>query len=223
MLNEYSMTNRWIHARCIGTDEDTYIKLQKSDDKWYCSNCIALCGLCSGSILYIIMTEPSNTTNVKHGYIPHAQQYLMTIIKSYKPPTVHGFALLATQQTYQTSFSSSSSGIETSKPYQILMENRIPENDKLQHTCRNINKMFSININGIRGKKLELQAYLSTENPDIVALQETKIDSNIKSNELIPECLEYDIYRNDRTANGGGAMLLVKTYLKRIRIEHGEN
>ena len=80
-----------------------------------------------------------------------------------------------------TSFSSSSSGIETSKPYQILMENRIPENDrsaqdKLQHTCRNINKMFSININGIRGRKLKLQAYLSTENPDIVALQETKID-----------------------------------------------
>jgi exonuclease III len=38
--------------------------------------------------------------------------------------------------------------------------------------------MFSININGIRGKKLELQAYLSTENSDIVALQETKIDSS---------------------------------------------
>ena len=100
------MTNRWIHARCTGIDEDTYIKLQKSDDKWYCSNCIALCGLCSGSVLYIIMTEPSNATNAKHGYIhvPHAQQYLMMIIKSYKPPTVHGFALLATQQTYQHHF-----------------------------------------------------------------------------------------------------------------------
>jgi len=53
---------------------------------------------------YIIMTEPSNATNAKHGYIPHAQQYLMTIIKSYKPPTVHGFALLATQLTYQHHF-----------------------------------------------------------------------------------------------------------------------
>ena len=65
------------------------------------------------------------------------------------------------------------------------MENRIPENDrsaqdKLQHTCRNTNKitMFSININGSRGKKPELQAYLSTENSDIVAPQETKIDSS---------------------------------------------
>jgi len=110
------------------------------------------------------------------------------------------------------------------------MENRIPENDrsaqdKLQHTCRNINKitMVSININGIRGKRLELQAYLSTENPEIVALQETKIDSNIKSNELIPECLEYNIYRNDRTANGGGTMLLVKTYLKSAPLRKVEN
>jgi hypothetical protein len=127
------------------------------------------------------MIEPSNATNAKHGYIPHAQQYLMTIIKSYKPPTVDGFALHATQQTYQHHFQAVHLAFETSNPYQIIMENRIPENtrsaqDKLQHTCRNINKitMFSININGIRGEKLELRAYLSTENPDIVALQETK-------------------------------------------------
>jgi exonuclease III len=61
------------------------------------------------------------------------------------------------------------------------------------------------------------------ENPDIVALQETKIDSNIKSNELVPEYLEYDIYRNDRTANGGGIMLLVKTYLKSAPLRKVEN
>ena len=42
--------DRWIHARCTGIDKNTYIKLQKSDDKWHCSNCIAPCGLCSGSV-----------------------------------------------------------------------------------------------------------------------------------------------------------------------------
>jgi hypothetical protein len=51
----------------------------------------------------------------------------------------------------------------------------------------------------------------------------TKIDSNIKSNELVPECLEYDIYRNDRTANGRGTMLLVKTYLKSAPLRKVEN
>jgi hypothetical protein len=66
------------------------------------------------------MTEPSNATNAKHGYIPHAQQYLMTIIKSYKPPTVDGFALLATQQTYQHHFQAVHLAFETSNPYQII-------------------------------------------------------------------------------------------------------
>ncbi|KAL3875470.1 hypothetical protein ACJMK2_033416 [Sinanodonta woodiana] len=74
--------------------------------------------------------------------------------------------------------------------------------------------MVSININRIRGKRLELQAYLSTENPDIVAIQETKIDDTITSNELVPDTLEYDIYCNDRTCHGGGTMLFVKQHLE---------
>jgi hypothetical protein len=47
--------------------------------------------------------------------------------------------------------------------------------------------------------------------------------TNIKSNELVPEYLEYGIYRNDRTANGGGIMLLVKTYLKSAPLRKVEN
>ena len=37
----------------------------------------------------------------------------------------------------------------------------------------------SININSIRGKKLELLAFLDFHQPQIVAFQETKIDSSI--------------------------------------------
>jgi hypothetical protein len=35
-------------------------------------------------------------------------------------------------------------------------------------------KLMSININGIRGKKLELSSFLEIEDPDIIAIQETK-------------------------------------------------
>ena len=72
---------------------------------------------------------------------------------------------------------------------------------------------MSMNINSVRGKKLELQTFLSTENPDVVALQETKLDYSIISNEIIPDSLEYDIYRKDRNVNGGGTMLLIKSNL----------
>ena len=46
-------------------------------------------------------------------------------------------------------------------------------------------KFVSININSIRGKKLELLAFLDFHQPQIVAIQETKIDNSISTSELI--------------------------------------
>jgi len=150
--------DQWIHARCTGIDKDTYIKLQKSYDKWYCSNCIAPCGLCSGSIYnYDRAIECDKCKTWIHTSCATVSDDDYKVIQ-----TTNCTWICPTCDTanLSTSFSSSSPGIETSNPYQILTENRIPENDrsaqdKLQHTCRNINKitMVSININGIRVKK----------------------------------------------------------------------
>ena len=71
----------------------------------------------------------------------------------------------------------------------------------------------SININGIRGKKLELQMYLEINKPDIVAFQETKIDASITNSELFHDNLDYDVFRSDRSLKGGGVMLLIKRAL----------
>ena len=74
-------------------------------------------------------------------------------------------------------------------------------------------KLMSININGIRSKNLELSSFLEMEDPDIIAIEEIKIDRNILTSELFPDNFKYDVYRNDRTLNGGGVILLVnKTY-----------
>ena len=56
-----------------------------------------------------------------------------------------------------------------------------------------------------------------------MAIQETKIDNSIKTNELIPENLQYDVYRNDRTSRGGGTMLLVKQDLDSSPMKSLEN
>ena len=67
---------------------------------------------------------------------------------------------------------------------------------------------MSININSIRGKKHELLAFLDFHQPQIV-VQETKIDSSISTSELFPESCPYNVYRKDRTLDGGGVMLLI--------------
>ena len=53
-------------------------------------------------------------------------------------------------------------------------------------------KFVSININSIRGKKLEVLAFLDFHQPQIVAIQETKIDSSISTSELFPESCPYN-------------------------------
>lgn len=40
----------WIHNRCSSTDDGTYIRLQNSDQKWYCSDCAAPCGICTENV-----------------------------------------------------------------------------------------------------------------------------------------------------------------------------
>ena len=66
-----------------------------------------------------------------------------------------------------------------------------------------------MNSNSIRGKKLELLAFLDFHQPHVVAIQETKIDSSIATSELFPETCPYSVYRKDRNIHGGGVMLLV--------------
>ena len=55
-------------------------------------------------------------------------------------------------------------------------------------------KFVSLNINGIRGKKLELVAFLDCHKPDTVAIQETKIDDSISTSELFPDSCPYNAY-----------------------------
>ena len=61
----------------------------------------------------------------------------------------------------------------------------------------------------IRGKKLELLAFIDFHQSQIWVIQETKIDNSILTSELFPESFPYSVYRKDRTLNGGGVMLLV--------------
>ena len=84
-------------------------------------------------------------------------------------------------------------------------------------------KFVSININSIRGKKLELLAFLDFHQPQIVAIQETKIDSSIPTSELFPESCPYSVYRKDRTLEGGGVMLLIHKDISHMPITELEN
>ena len=66
-------------------------------------------------------------------------------------------------------------------------------------------KFLSWNSNSIKNKFMELANYIYLNKIDVIGLNETKLDKNIKLQ--IPG---YSIYRNDRNCNGGGVAILVK-------------
>ena len=84
-------------------------------------------------------------------------------------------------------------------------------------------KFISMNINSIRGKKMELLAFLDFNQPHVVATQETKIKSSIATSELFPETCPYSVYRKDRNIHGGGVMLLVHKDISNMPITELEN
>ena len=84
-------------------------------------------------------------------------------------------------------------------------------------------KFISMNINSIRGTKLELLAFPDFHQTYVVAIQETKIDSSIATSELFPETCPYSVYRKDINIHGGRVMLLVHKDISHMPITELEN
>lgn len=70
-------------------------------------------------------------------------------------------------------------------------------------------KIASININGIRNKKLELISFAEEQNLDVILIQETLLQSKHKF--TFPN---FATFRDDRDARGGGTMILVKRHIQ---------
>ena len=56
-----------------------------------------------------------------------------------------------------------------------------------------------------------------------MAIQETKIDSSISTLELFRESCPYNVYRKDRTLDGGSVMLLIHKDISHMPITELEN
>ena len=64
---------------------------------------------------------------------------------------------------------------------------------------------------------------LDFHQPQIVAIQVTKIDSSISTSKLFLESCPYNLYRNDRTLDGGSVMLPIQKNISHIPITELEH
>ena len=103
-----------------------------------------------------------------------------------------------------------------------LLSNSSKETNSSNKTLGGL-KLISININSIRGKKLDILTCLEVNQPHGVSNQETKIDSSIATSELFPETCQYNVFRKDRNLHGGGVMLLIHKDIPHMPLSELEN
>ena len=177
------------HASCANLGKEELQELESGSESWYCSNCKAECSLCSSLVLNCHKVVQCDKCDI----------------------WVHNECSFLSDSQYETMQNTNCTWI---CPKSENRFNPLGNSDKTKSSTSKSKfigglKFFSININRIRGKKLELLAFHVLHEPQIVAIQETKIDISISSSELFQETFPYSVYRKDRTLDGGGVMLLI--------------
>ena len=198
------------HASCVNLGPVELQKIESDNDSWYCSNCKAECSLCSGAVLNshkavqcdkCEMWVHNNCSFMSDSEYETMQNSNCTWIC----PKCDFF-------NFSDSFFNEQFNLESENRFDLLAkghETKPTETLTSKNSFISGLKFSSININSIRGKKLELLAFIDFHQSQILAIQETKIENSILTSELFPESFPYSVYRKDRTLNYGGVMLLV--------------
>ena len=212
------------HAKCSNLGDDDSLKIETGNSDWYCTNCKTDCGLCSGAVLSVHKAVQCDGCEMwihnECSFITEAEYE--NVLKSgctWICPKCEFF-------NFSDSFFVDQLNLMNRNRFDPLTKGK---NDGILSKRTNQTnslgglKFISLNINSIRGKKLDLLAFLDVHNPHIVAIQETKIDSSIATSELFPETCPYKIFRKDRNLHGGGVMLLIHKDILHMPLSELEN
>ena len=223
-LLECEECEKRFHASCSNLSDNELVRIESGDGAWYCTNCKADCGLCSGAVLKGHKAVRCDSCDMwihnECSFIAETQYEIVNNTNcTWICPKCEFF-------NFSDSFFGEQVNLETENRFVPLTKEK-----KDRSSPCGINKssfisglkFISMNINSIRGKKLELLAFLDFHQPHVVAIQETKIDSSIATSELFPETCPYSVYRKDRNIHGGGVMLLVHKDISHMPITELEN
>ena len=212
------------HAKCSNLGADDLLKIETGNSDWYCTNCKADCGLCSGAVLSVHKTVQCDGCEM---WIHNECSF--TTEAEYENVLKSGCTWICPKCeffNFSDSFFVDQLNLMNRNRFDPLTKGKndgISSNRTNQTNSLGGLKFISLNINSIRGKKLDLLAFLDVHNPHIVAVQETKIDSSIATSELFPETCPYNIFRKDRNLHGGGVMLLIHKDIPHIPLSELEN
>lgn len=122
----------------------------------------------------------------------------------YQP--IHPDASVGSKNTLLSPLRNAGSPVMTSSPKHTMKINNEFHKNRLNGN-NNIH-ILNINLQTLRKKWNLLEALIESSRPDIVLGTDTRPDSSIKSSEIIPSYLNYDIERRDMSSDPRGGVLI---------------
>ena len=216
------------HAKCSDLSVDELIMIENGSNDWYCTNCKADCGLCSRAVLNghkAVQCDGCELWIHNECSFISEEDYenVLTTRCTWICPKCDFFNFSDSFFDDQLNLMTQNRFDPLSKDKNVRLSSKSSKETNFSNKTLGGLKLISININSIRGKKLDLLAFLEVHQPHVVAIQETKIDSSIATSELFPETCQYNVFRKDRNLHGGGVMLLIHKDIPHMPLSELEN
>ena len=194
--------DKWTHKSCIGMSTTLFNDLNNTDSPWTCPSCSK--PNISTSRIYLVPTAPTTSTNNPSINLS-THPSLIDSIDEISIPSTSQSCITSPSYNNTSSFQSAGTPIMTSSP-----KSQRPTPEK-----RKFLRILNINFQSLSKKGKLLEVLIDSTDPDIILGTETWLDSNIKSSEIIPEEMKYDIERRDRpTDPHGGVLIAAKQQLQ---------
>ena len=216
---------QWMHKECIGMSTTLFTRLGDSSAPWTCPQCNVVN---TSSKSYSIPTKPEeighnssttkspqrNSANQSSQAKPNRSSSLSSVQDSSIPGTTTSFSTRSIDSDIHP-LDLGHMPQHTSSPKK-QSDSKKPDKDSL--------RILSINFRSLRKKGLLLEAVIDDYDPDIILGNETWLDSNIHSSEILPPYLGYEINRRDsKTGPYDGVMIATKKNLQISDIKCSEN
>ena len=161
-LLECEEREKRFHASCSNLGDDELLRIESGDGAWYCTNCKADCGLCSGAVLKGHKAVQYNSCDMcihnECSFIAETQYETVSNTNcTWICPKCEFF-------NFSDSFFGEQVVFETENRFVPLIKekkNRSSPYGTNKSSLISWLKFISMNFNSIRGKKLELLAFIS--------------------------------------------------------------
>ena len=196
-----------VHHTCVDMSSRTYSSLTRSSKEWFCYHCNSINSSIYNECEYTVPTRNSFSL-LNHNLSTPLDDDVFTSLKA-----LHAHSSLVSTSIPHSAASIHSGTRSTESSHQVH-HNSEPsrQHSNLVSAPTGVNwRTILLNANSIFGKSAELHHLLDYTKADAVLINESKLDSEISTPEVIPANLGYTVYRKDWNRHGGGVMILIKT------------